>query len=141
MLDTRTPVRYAAISLTVGAGVGALLMWRLYAPGLAAGAAVGSWLYLSLLWSGLRKRLGALFGPPDLHYVMRLMVGCAVAAAAGLVIESLLAPPAGTAAGGLTRLLVTAGTLACFGVVYLALGWALRAIPAGGLAVWKDRAS
>ena len=39
--------------------IAASLMWSLYAPGLAIGAALGSTCYLLLLlWNGLSKRIG-----------------------------------------------------------------------------------
>ncbi len=141
MLDTRTPVKYAATALAVGAGVGAALMWQLYAPGLAAGAAVGAWLYLSLLWRGLRRPLGPIFSTVDLVYLLKLLAACAAATGAALAVESALAPPVEALAGGLTRLVVAAGTLTAFGVVYLAISQVIRAIPPGGLSVWSDRGS
>jgi putative peptidoglycan lipid II flippase len=92
MLDTRTPVKYAASALAVGAGVGAVLMWRLYAPGLAAGAAIGAWLYLSLLWRGLRKRLGPVLSWDEVTYVLKLLAASAAATGAALAVESALVP-------------------------------------------------
>ncbi len=141
MLDTRTPVRYAAIALVIGGASGAALMWPLYAPGLAAGAALGSWSYLLMLWTGLERRVGALLEGTDLAYLLKLIGGVTAAGLAGLLVEALLAPPAAPAASPGERLGVTVGTLAAFGVVYLAAGWALRVLPPGGLKFWMDRAS
>ncbi len=141
MLDTRTPVRYAAVALGLGAACGAGLMWPLYAPGLALGGAVGAWTNLVLLWRGLGQRLGALFGSADLVHALKLLAGCGVGAAGALLTEALLAPGPPSGAALLTRVYVTAGTLAVFGVLYLAVGWALGALPAGGFRLFMRRAS
>ncbi len=141
MLDTRTPVRYAAVGLAMGAAVGAALMWVLYAPGLAAGAAVGSWAYLLMLWHGLGARLGRVVERAELIYVLKLAAAGLAAGAGGLAVRGLLATtPAGGATLG-TRLAVTFGTLAAFGVVYLAIARRLRAFPPGGLKLWTDRSA
>ncbi len=140
MLDTRTPVKYAAIGLAVGAVLGASLMWKYYVPGLAFGAALGSWTYLSLLWGGLRKRLGPIFTSVDFTYLLKLVAGATAGAAAGLGVESLLEPPSGVGSDLTTRVIVTLATLVAFGAVYLAVAKLSGAIPAGGLRGWKDRA-
>ncbi|UCC48399.1 MAG: murein biosynthesis integral membrane protein MurJ, partial [Gemmatimonadota bacterium] len=88
MLDTRTPVRYAVVGLVVGAGAAAILMWPLYVPGLAVGAALGSWSYLLLLWNGLRKRVGPLFGWDDFTYLLKLLAACLAGTAAALGLEA-----------------------------------------------------
>lgn len=140
MLDTRSPVRYAIVSVAVATGTGAILMWPLYAAGLALGSALGSWLNLTLLWRGLRGRIGHVMEKEDLLYILRVLAACAVGAAAGWGVRSLLAPMPTPTGGLATRLGVTAGTLATFGVVYLATARALNVVPAGGLKVWEDRA-
>ncbi len=137
MLDTRTPVRYAVVALIIGAGVGALLMWPFYVPGLAVGAAVGSWSYLLMLWTGLGKRLGGLFDWTDMIYLLKTGVACSGAAAAALGLE-MLGPEMGIAAPFFARLWTTAGTLALFGVVYLAVGWVVGTLPPGGLKFWQS---
>jgi putative peptidoglycan lipid II flippase len=141
MLDTRTPVRYAVVALVIGASLGAVLMWWLYAPGLATGAAVGSWCYLMLLWNGLAKRIGTIFSREDLIYVVKLAAAAVAGALGGIGVESLIAPASSFASGELMRLAVTAGTLVVFGVVYLAISKILGAVPPGGLKIWADRTS
>ena len=141
MLDTRTPVRYAAIALVLGAGTGAVLMWRLYAPGLALGAAVGSWSYLFMLWSGLGKKLGRILGREDFVYLLKLMAAAVTAALAGVLFELAAAPASAFAADLWTRLWVTGGTLGLFGVIYLATTRLLGVSPPGGLKIWQDHAS
>ncbi len=141
MLDTRTPVRYAALALLIGAATGAALMWPLYAPGLAAGAALGSCFYLTLLWNGLAMLLGPLFEHHDLAHLAKLAVACIAGAGGGLLAEWLLAPAAPATASLAARLWTTAGTLGAFGVVYLAAGWVMGILPAARLKVPTDRVS
>lgn len=141
MLDTRTPVKYAAAGLAIGAGVGAALMWLFYVPGLAFGAAIGSWSYLLLLWGGLRRRIGSLFGPADIRYLLKLMAACIGAAVASSLLEGAIAPPQGVEAPLFSRVAVTAGTVGTFGVVYLVTCGIVRAIPAGALRAPKDSAA
>lgn len=135
MLDTRTPVRFAAIALIVGAGVGAILMWPLYAPGLAVGAAVGSWCYLLMLWSGLERRLGTLLERADLTYLRKVGFAALIAAGGAVLakygLESLMAGLVKSGTLG-ARLALTLGTLGTFGVVYLAASKALGTLPSNG---------
>ena len=87
--DTRTPMTYAAIAVTVGIAVGAGLMFWMSsrgfearsATGLAVGGAAGAWLNVGLLRRGLRKR-----GLPGLRggvrtAVIRIVVAAIAAAA------------------------------------------------------------
>jgi putative peptidoglycan lipid II flippase len=140
MLDTRTPVRYAIVGLVVQMAIAASLMWSLYAPGLAIGAALGSTCYLLLLCNGLNKRIGNLFTSDDILYMIRVVASVAAAAAAGLAVVAWLAPAPASSAPLLTRLWVTGVTLAAFGSVYLGAARLLGALPAGGLKVWSEEA-
>jgi putative peptidoglycan lipid II flippase len=139
MLDTRTPVKLAAVGLAFGAALGATLMWRFYVPGLAFGAALGSWLYLALLWNGLHRRLGPLFETADLAYLGKLLAAAAAAAGAALLAEWWLEPAVGVAAGLAARAAVTMATLGVFGIVYLLACRGAGVIPAGSMKIWKDR--
>ncbi|NIR43013.1 MAG: murein biosynthesis integral membrane protein MurJ [Gemmatimonadetes bacterium] len=132
MLDTRTPVKFAAAGLAVGAALGAILMWRFYVPGLAFGAALGSWLYLLLLWTGLRRRIGVIFHGGDVVYLLKLLAACAAGAAAGFAAEFAVAPPEGIDTDLLRRLAVTLATLGAFGVVYLGACRLARVTAAAG---------
>ncbi len=131
-------MRYAVVGLVVQVAIAASLMWSLYAPGLAIGAALGSTCYLLLLWNGLSKRIGDLFTSGDILYMMKVVAGVAAAAAAGLAVVTWLAPAPAIAAPLLTRLWVTAATLASFGLVYLGAARLLGTLPAGGLKVWSE---
>lgn len=126
MLDTRTPLRYAVASVTVGVTVGGALLFYLRgrvqpppfaAIGLALGATLGSWLNLTLLWRGLRGRLGLLFRWADLRYVVGVATACLPAAALALVTETFLGR-AWTDPSTLSRAILLLATSAVFGVVY-----------------------
>jgi putative peptidoglycan lipid II flippase len=141
MLDTRTPVRYAAVALLIGAAVGAALMWPLYAPGLAVGAAVGSWVYLLLLWNGLERRLGALVERADLRYLRNVVIAALAGIGTGALAEWGLVSWLGGADTLAARLALTFGTLGTSAVVYLAVSGILGTLPSGGLRFWGTRAS
>lgn len=126
MLDTRTPLRYAVVAVAVGVVVGGGLLFELRgtiapgalaAVGLAAGSALGAWLNVTLLWRGLRNRIGTIFSWADLTYVAGVGTACLPAAAAALAAEAFLRPVvAETATTG--RLALFLGATAAFGVVY-----------------------
>lgn len=132
MLDTRTPVRYAVVALVIGAGVGATLMWPLYAPGLAVGAAVGSWCYLLMLWNGLERRLGALLEGDDLRYLRDVIIAAFLGTGAGALAKYGLQSWSAGLGDLEARLALTVGTLGTFGVVYLAASKILGTLPSGG---------
>lgn len=126
MLDTRTPLRYAVVAVVTGIAVGGVLLFHLRgrvdpgalaAAGLAVGGSLGAWLNVVLLWGGLRRRLGPLFGWSDLRYVAGVGTACVPAAAAALVAEALLRGPfPGPSTPDHAALLF--GAAAAFGVVY-----------------------
>ncbi len=128
MQDTRTPMRFAAISVASGIAIGAsaMLLMRgagfgaLSAAGLALGGSVGAWLNLLLLWAGLRRRVGALFESAVLKPLARLCVAALAGAVAGSVSRLALTErlPAETTMGAAA---VLTGTLLAAGVVYLSI--------------------
>jgi putative peptidoglycan lipid II flippase len=91
--DTTTPMRIAAVSVTVGIAISVTLTLLMrqagYGPysavGLALGGACGSWLNLVLHWYMLSRRIGRLFDASALRAVCRLGVA-AIAAAGGAVL-------------------------------------------------------
>ena len=126
MQDTVTPLKYAAVSVASGVGVGAALMFwlrsrglgALAVAGLIAGGAVGGWTNLALLWRGLRREVGALFGRPDLARAARIAAAAAAGGAAGHLTRGWLSarlPPDDL----VSRAVVLAGTLLAAGVPYL----------------------
>ncbi|MEE8522113.1 MAG: murein biosynthesis integral membrane protein MurJ [Gemmatimonadota bacterium] len=141
MLDTRTPVKFAVVGLSLGAATGAALMWPLYAAGLALGGAVAAWTNVILLWAGLDRRLGAVFEAQDLAYILKIVGACVVGAVAGLAVEWLASSGSGPGGPLWQKLWVTTGTLGAFGVVYLATSAMIRTLPMGGLRAWTGRAS
>lgn len=123
--DTRTPMRIAAGSVTVGIAISTVLTlwmrgagWGAYAAiGIVLGGAVGSWLNLVLHWWLLSRRLGRLFDRRALYAVVRMAVGCLVAAGAGLWVRSYLAAVVPGGSAGVALLLAAA--LAAGAVPYL----------------------
>ena len=105
----------SAMLLMRGAGFGALS-----AAGLALGGSVGAWLNLLLLWTGLRRRVGALFESAVLKPLARLCVAALAGAVAGSVSRLALTErlPAETTMGAAA---VLTGTLLAAGVVYLSI--------------------
>ena len=91
--DTKTPMKIAAGSVTVGIAlsVGLTLYLRSagYGPysavGIVLGGAAGSWLNLGLHWRLLSGRLGGLFGGEALRAVARLVAATLVATAVALL--------------------------------------------------------
>jgi putative peptidoglycan lipid II flippase len=128
MQDTRTPMRFAAISVASGIALGAsaMLLMRgagygaLSAAGLALGGSAGAWLNLLLLWSGLRRRVGDLFESEMLRPLARLCVAALAGAAAGSVARLALTARihSETTIGAAA---VLTGTLLAAGVVYLSI--------------------
>lgn len=138
--DTATPMKLAAISVGSGLAAGAGLMlamrsagWGAAAvAGLVAGGAAGHWLNLALLWRGLARRIGDLFGAGELKRVARIGAAALVGGGAGHMARGWLAAhvPAGGVVG---EALVLAGTLAAAGVPYLlTAGRPPRSIPGDG---------
>ncbi len=144
--DTATPMKLAAISVAVGLGAGAGLMlamrsagWGAAAvAGLVAGGAAGHWLNLALLWRGLGRRIGGLFGAAELGRVARIGVAALAGGAAGHLARGWLSaevPVAGLPGDAL----VLAGTLAAAGVPYLlTAGRPPRGIPGDGEGPARD---
>ncbi|MEO7522345.1 MAG: murein biosynthesis integral membrane protein MurJ [Gemmatimonas sp.] len=124
--DYRTPLRASMASVALSAVAAASVAFSLRhtgyaAAGIALGAALGSYLNLSLLLRGLRAKLGRLFTPAMWAGTRRI----ALATAAATVVASL------------ARLAQTAlwpnahprfagpPVLAAFGITYLLVAWAM----------------
>jgi peptidoglycan biosynthesis protein MviN/MurJ (putative lipid II flippase) len=128
MQDTRTPMRFAIVSVMVGIALGASAMLTmrargygaLSAAGLALGGAVGAWLNLVLLWSALQRRVGVLFDRDAVVPLLRVCLGAVAAGVAGYGARLLLAGrfPEETTLGAAA---VLAGALAAAGGVYLVI--------------------
>ncbi len=139
MKDTVTPLKYAAVSVVLGVGSGAALMFWLRARGLGAvavaglmaGGALGGWTNLLLLWQGLRREVGAVFGRGELIRVARVALAAAVAGGVGHLARGWLSArlPPDDLVG---RAAVLAGTLLAAGVPYLLIaGTPPRGAPEG----------
>ena len=128
MQNTKTPMRLAAVSVTSGIALGAASMWwmraagygALAAAGLAFGGSAGAWLNLVLLWSGLRRRVGALFDRDALRPLLRVALASVVGGAAGQAVRVSLASRLDAESTGGAAVLLS-GTLLATGVVYLAI--------------------
>lgn len=126
--DTRTPLRFAAVAVTLGiaTGAGAMLLlagrgWGARAAtGLALGGALGAWVNLTLLWRGIAARSGPLIRPEERTRLARIVLATLAAVAVGLPVRAWLDGWIGTA-GTWRTLLVLLGTLAAAGVPYLAI--------------------
>ena len=119
--DTRTPARVAVFRIVISLAVGAALMFpldarevgslRLGAAGLAAGAAVASWVEYLVLRRALRGRVGS--HGPGADEGLKVWASAAMAGALGWWVSPLLSQ--------LPVKLAALGTLAVFGVAYLVL--------------------
>jgi putative peptidoglycan lipid II flippase len=120
--DTRTPMRIAAASVTVGIGVsvGLTLAMRsagygtYSAVGIVLGGVCGSWINLVLHWWLLARRIGPLFDRAALVGVGRLAAGAAAAAGAGYGVRTLLEgrlPDSFLGALGLLAAVLVAGAI------------------------------
>lgn len=124
--DTKTPLKYAAVSVSTGLAVGAgMMFWgraagmgALAVAGLLTGGALGAWLNLVLLWRGLRGRVGVFLSGRDARRTVRVVAAAAAGGLAGHLARGWLAAAVTTddLAG---RGLVLAGTLLAAGVPYL----------------------
>jgi putative peptidoglycan lipid II flippase len=124
--DTRTPLRFAAVRVSVGVALGAAL--ALYGPamvgigarwgaaGITIASGIGAWIELALLRASLRNRLGVHERLLGLVVVLWICAGAAALAAWGVKLAIPDLHP------WITALLVT-GT---FGIVYLAATLAAR---------------
>jgi putative peptidoglycan lipid II flippase len=123
--DTRTPLRFAVVRVTLGTALGfcaALLLPgalgvdpRWGAAGLAAASGIAGWTEFLLLRRTLRHRIGRTGLAPS--HLARLWIAAAAAAAAGLAVKLGL---------GVTQPILRAGfATGAFGAVYLLATWAI----------------
>jgi putative peptidoglycan lipid II flippase len=117
--DTRTPLRFAVVRVTIGLGLAVAL--ALYGPrvlgiaprwgaaGITVASGIGAWLELLLLRRSLRMRLGITERRHGL--VLKLWACAALAAGAGWGVRALV--------GSAHPWLTAASVLGTFGVVYL----------------------
>lgn len=123
--DTRTPMRIAAASVTLGIAVSVALTLAMRsagygtysAVGIVLGGVCGSWLNLILHWWLLGRRIGPLFDRPALRAVVRLAFAALVAGGAGFWVRGLLEPR--LPGGFLGSLGVLAAVVAAGAIPYL----------------------
>jgi putative peptidoglycan lipid II flippase len=119
--DTRTPLRYAVVRVTLTTGLGYLFAIPLPAAigidpkwgaaGLTASAGIAGWVEFALLRRTLNRRIGRTGLPPS--YVIKLWLGAVVGAALGWGIKSFLPH--------IHPILIAAFVLVPFGLVYFAV--------------------
>ena len=131
--DTRTPLRYAIIRVTLTTVLGYLFAiplppllgldpkWGV--AGLTASAGIAGWIEFALLRRTLNKRIGQT--GLTLNYVARLWLAAGVGAGLGWVIK--------LAIGQRHPVIVAAAVLVPFGVAYFGVAAALRVPEAGAL--------
>jgi putative peptidoglycan lipid II flippase len=109
--DTRSPVRAAAISMFLSAGLAALLM-QWYGPtGIALGASIAAYANVILHFEGLTAKLGSLVGPRTGATAGVVMGSAMVASGAGIALERVLV--------GQPVWIMTVTTTVAFSLTYL----------------------
>jgi len=139
MHDTKTPARYAATRVAVGAGLAFLLAFPLRpmfghivaglglpVPGVEGGgtalgiigitlaSACAAWVEFLLLRRAIRRRLGA--GSPKGAYIVKLGIAAAAGGVAAVLVDRFIAPH---------RIVEAVIVCGVFGVVYFAAGFLL----------------
>jgi putative peptidoglycan lipid II flippase len=115
--DTRTPVRIAALTVALSAGLAASAMQVFGVAGIALGTAAASYVNVGLLLRGLSRRLGPISLDPAARIPGAVLAGLVGATALTLAVGTLAAP--------LPRLPETLVALLVFGVVYVGAAAAL----------------
>ncbi len=131
--DTRTPLKFALVRVTLTGALGYVAaLWlpgwigieaRWGAAGLTASAGIAGWVEFALLRHALARRIGR--AGLDARRLARLWASAALAAAAGSVVKPLVRGAHPAVAGVLV--------LGAFGLVYLAATAALRVSEADAL--------
>ncbi|MES2522196.1 MAG: murein biosynthesis integral membrane protein MurJ [Gemmatimonadota bacterium] len=124
--DYRTPLRSSMLSVVVSAAAAAGLAFNfrespLAAAGIALGAALGSYVNLTLLLAGLRKRLGPLYTPAMWRGTRRIALAALAAGAVGFGLHVLQERQWPT----VHPRIVGPPILVAFGVTYLLVAWLL----------------
>jgi putative peptidoglycan lipid II flippase len=124
--DTRTPLNYAVVRVALTTGFGYLFAFPLPralgvdplwgAAGLTASAGIAGWVEMLLLRRTLNRRIGQTGLP--VNYVIKLWSAAAAAAVAAWAIK--MATP------GLHPVVIAAFVLLPYGLVFLAMTFALR---------------
>lgn len=116
--DTRTPVRIAVLVVALSAGMEALLMQVLGPAGIALGAALGSYVNVSLLVTRLERRIGPVVTAADRPAFVAVLLGATAAAGLALAGARVLEG----APVGVVCLVGLATFAAGYGIVTFALG-------------------
>ena len=132
--DTRTPMRYAAVSLAVNTAGSIGLFWLFRELGLmphvgiAVATTAGGWLNAGLLWRELRRR-GHFVADARLARALPAMVAAAAAMGAALWFGARAAEPwLVSGQGTATRIAALALLITLGGAIYFGLAFALGAL-------------
>ncbi|BAH38639.1 hypothetical protein GAU_1597 [Gemmatimonas aurantiaca T-27] len=122
--DYRTPLRASIASILVSAVASIAIAVPLrHSPvataGIALGSALGSYVNLSILIGGLRRRLGTLYTPAMWHGTRRIVIAAVIAAMAGTLARLLHV----RWMPGLHPRFAGPPVLAVFGATYLLAAW------------------
>ncbi len=109
--DTRTPVKIAAGSVFLSAGLAALLMQVYGVAGIALGASLAAYVNVSLNYSTLGRRIGRMTGRSERRDIAVALFSSAVATAIASLVDGLV-PSEHIWLGAVT-------TVGSFGIVYL----------------------
>jgi putative peptidoglycan lipid II flippase len=90
--DTKTPVKIAAVSVVISAGMAFLLMRRFGVAGIALGTSIAAYVNMSLNSWQLARRLGGILVAPDKRAIGVAALGAAAATLAGVAVASALTP-------------------------------------------------
>ncbi|WP_417449060.1 murein biosynthesis integral membrane protein MurJ [Kordiimonas sp.] len=76
--DTKTPVRFAAISLVINTALNLALIWDFAHIGLAAATAIAAWINVIMLYFGLKKRFAFALTRHTWIAIGKSLLACAV---------------------------------------------------------------
>jgi putative peptidoglycan lipid II flippase len=122
MGDTRTPVKTAAISLTVNLVLNLILMWPLKIGGLALATSIAAITNFVMLYVMLTKRIGDIGTAGILSSFGRICAAAAVMGVVTYVITRVFFPVAGFS--GFMAVGILAVTILISGIVYLIAAYA-----------------
>ncbi len=85
--DTRTPVRVAAVTVVLAAGLAVTLMQYLGVAGIALGSAIAAYVNLSLNYVFLERRTGPIVGRRERGSIVMTLGASLIATGAALLVE------------------------------------------------------
>lgn len=127
--DTKTPVRFATISLVINTGLNLVLIWDFAHVGLALATAIAAWVNVIMLYVGLKGRYGFTLARRTWVSALKCLLACGVMAATLLAYTHFYG--AMFDADGSARILHLVLMIAAGGTSYLIVAVLTRAIDTG----------